>query len=218
MHVQFEDFFQKIRRHDLLLQFAAGARFFRRLLRLLFQFDAFEAQQVLRALDRIFQRAVRVVEHRALFQAPRAFLFFCFAEYVWMKFAAQSIKFLFKGRGVEVELAWKSEKGEVVDRHRRLHLSTRTAEVHGAHGAAGPAFGCRVLRQLAGTLAALCWRDQRRFGFRTCHKQLRASARPALVTTLVVWPRALGPFGWGGNPVTTRSLLLPGSKHLASSA
>ena len=74
MHVELEDFLQKIGRHDLLLQFAGGASLLRGLLRLLFQFDAFEAQQVFGALDRIFQGAVRVVEHGTLFQAPGAFL------------------------------------------------------------------------------------------------------------------------------------------------
>ena len=42
MHVEFEDFLQQIGRHDLLLQFARGARLFGGLLRLLFELDAFE--------------------------------------------------------------------------------------------------------------------------------------------------------------------------------
>ena len=74
MHVELEDFFQKIGRDDLLLQFSGGAGLLRRLLRLLFQFHAFQAQQIFRALDRIFQSAVGVVEHGALFEAPGAFL------------------------------------------------------------------------------------------------------------------------------------------------
>jgi len=42
VHVQLEDFFQEIGRHDLFLQFAGGASLFRGLFRLLFEFDAFQ--------------------------------------------------------------------------------------------------------------------------------------------------------------------------------
>src|SRR5208282_6259463 len=74
MHVQFEDFLQEIGGHDLLFQVAGSARLFGRLFRLLFQFDAFEARQVFGTLDRIFQRAVGVVEHGTLFQAEGTLL------------------------------------------------------------------------------------------------------------------------------------------------
>jgi hypothetical protein len=110
MHIEFEDFFQKIGRHDLLFQFAGGARLFRRLFRLLFQFDAFEAQQILGALDRIFQRAVGVVEHGTLFQAKGAFLGVRLRKQVGMEAAAQRVELFFQCGDVKVELARKSEE------------------------------------------------------------------------------------------------------------
>ena len=70
LHIQLEDFFQQIRRNNLLLHFARCARLLGRVLRLLFQFHAFQAQQVLGPLDRVFQRAIRVIQLRTLFQAP----------------------------------------------------------------------------------------------------------------------------------------------------
>ena len=139
MHVEFENFFQKIGRHDLLFQFAGGASLFRRLFRLLFQFDAFEAQQILGALDGIFQRAVGVVEHGTLFQAPGAFLGVRLREHVRMKAAAQRVEFFFECGRVEVELARKSKKSEIVHRDGRLHFAAGAAEMHRAHGAARPA-------------------------------------------------------------------------------
>src|SRR5216684_4902670 len=110
MHVEFEDFLQKIWRHDLFLQFSGSASLFSRLFRLFFELDAFEAQQVLRALDRIFQRAVRVVEHRTLFQTPGAFLVVRLSEYVRMQTTTQGVELFLESGGVEVELARKSEE------------------------------------------------------------------------------------------------------------
>ena len=46
LHVQLENFFQQIGRHNLFLHFARRARLFGRALRLLFQLHAFELQQI----------------------------------------------------------------------------------------------------------------------------------------------------------------------------
>jgi hypothetical protein len=92
LHVEVEDFFQKIRRHDLLLDFAAGARLFSRALRLLFQFDAFHAQQVFRPLDGIFECAIRVVQLRALLQAPFLFTFVRDGIQIRMQLAAELVE------------------------------------------------------------------------------------------------------------------------------
>src|SRR5208283_1546924 len=88
MHVELENFFQKIGRDDLLLKFAGLASLFRGLLGLLFQFDAFEAQQILGALDGIFQGAIGVIEHGALLEAKGAFFGIRLREEVGMKAAA----------------------------------------------------------------------------------------------------------------------------------
>ncbi len=122
MHVELENFFQKIWRHDLLLQFSGCARLFGRLLRLLFEFNAFETQQILGPLDRIFQRAVRVVEHGALFQAEGTFFGVRLREQVGMEPAAQRVEFLFELGRVQVELAWKSKESEIVDWDGRLNF------------------------------------------------------------------------------------------------
>src|ERR1700677_2233951 len=136
MHVEFETFFEKVGRHDLFFQFSGSARLFGCLLRLLFQFDAFEPQQIFGALDGIFQGAIRVVEHRTLLETPSALLIIGLSEDIGMKAAAQRIEFFFERGGVQVELAWKSEEGEVIYWRWRLHLAARTTEVHRAHRAA----------------------------------------------------------------------------------
>ncbi len=74
LHVQLEDLFQQIGRNHLLLRFAGAPRLFGGRLRLLFQLHALQAQQVFGARDRIFQRAIGVVELRTLFQAPCLFV------------------------------------------------------------------------------------------------------------------------------------------------
>src|SRR5271170_4716700 len=112
MQIELENFLQKIGRYYLLLQFSGGTRLLGCLLRLFFQFYAFEAQQVFRALDRISQRAVSVVESGTLLQAPSAFLIFRLSEYVGMQAAAQSIEFFFQRGRVQIELSRKSKKGK----------------------------------------------------------------------------------------------------------
>src|SRR5271155_5167392 len=135
MQVEFEDLLQQVRRHDLLLQFSRRSRLFSRLLRLLFQFDTFQLQQVLGALDWIFQGAVSVVEPGTLLQTPGALLIISLSEKVWMKLSAQRIELLFQTGCVQVELAGKAKEGEIVDRRRRLYLAAGCAEGHCAHGA-----------------------------------------------------------------------------------
>src|ERR1700676_795332 len=135
MHVELEYFLQKIGRYNLRLQFASGARLICCLFRLLFQFDAFESQEILGALDWIFERSIGVIEHGTLFQTPRPFLLFSLSEYVGMELAAECVKFFFQCGSIQIQLAGKCKKGEVVDWNRRLHFSTRIAEVQGAHGA-----------------------------------------------------------------------------------
>ena len=85
-----------------------------RALRLLFQFHAFEMQQIFRALDRIFQRAVRVVEQRALLQAPFLLVAAGARVQIGMQFAAQFVKVFFQRRDVEVQLWRQAEEREII--------------------------------------------------------------------------------------------------------
>ena len=200
MQVEFEDFLQEIGRDDLFFQFSRGARFFRGLFRLLFQFDALQSQQVFGALDWIFQGAVGVVEHGALLQAPGTFLIFSLSENVWMETAAQGVELFFKRGRIQVELAGESKESEIVDWDRRLHFAARTAEVRGAHRAAGPATWSGL-----GGRSPNC--HERRFGFHICHNKIQGerAARPLinLVLTTGLWPV------WTGRrSVTTRALNL----------
>ena len=97
LHVQLEDFFQQIGRDDLLLDLSGGAGLFGRALRLLFQFARLPVQQIFRALDRIFQRAVGVVEQRALLEAPFLLLAAGAGVQIGMQLAAEFVKISFPG-------------------------------------------------------------------------------------------------------------------------
>src|SRR5262249_24579351 len=134
---------------------------FGRTLRLLFEFHAFKAQKILRALDRIFQRAVCIVELRALFEAPFLFAGFGAGVEVRMELAAELIKLALQQGQLYVQLARKAEEREVVHRDRRLYLAAGAAEVLGAHGSTGPAGGRCIARH-----------DQRRFAIWICHRQI----------------------------------------------
>src|ERR1700686_886677 len=56
-----------------------------------------------------------------------------------MKLAAEIVKLSLQKRGIKIQLARQSEKREVIHWHRRLNFATGAAEMHGAHGATGPA-------------------------------------------------------------------------------
>ena len=66
--------------------------FLGRALGLLFQFHAFQSQQVLRTLDRILQGAVGVVEQGTLFQAPLLLALVRSRVQVGMQLAAQFVE------------------------------------------------------------------------------------------------------------------------------
>ena len=146
LHVQLEDFFEQIRGNNLLLDLSGGAGLLGGALGLFFEYDAFQVQQILRAFDGIFQRAVGVVEQGTLFHAPLLFLAAGAGVQIRMKAAAEFVEILFEGRDINVELRRQAEKAEVVDRNRRLHLTAGLTEMRGAHGSAGPA-GVRILWQ-----------------------------------------------------------------------
>ena len=101
LHVQLEDFFQQIRRHDLLLDLSGGARLLGGAFGLLLQRHAFEMQQVFGALDRILQRAVGVVEQGALFQAPFLLLAAGAGIQIRMKLAAQFVEIFLQSGDVD---------------------------------------------------------------------------------------------------------------------
>jgi hypothetical protein len=58
-----------------------------------------------------------------LFQAPGTFLGASLPEYVRMEAATQRVELFFEFGRIQVELARKSKKGEIVYRDRRLHFA-----------------------------------------------------------------------------------------------
>jgi len=103
---------------------------------LLFQFHAFQTHQVLGTLNGIFQRPIRVIELRGLFQAPFLLTLVRAGIKIGMKLPAQLVKLPLQGGDIDVQLPRQSEEQKVVDGHWRLHLAAGTAKVFGAHGAA----------------------------------------------------------------------------------
>ncbi len=76
----------------------------RRRFRLLLEFHAFQLQQILSAPDGVFQRAMRVIEHRALLQTPFLFLTSGTGIDVGVQLAAQVVKIPIQGGRIDVQL------------------------------------------------------------------------------------------------------------------
>src|SRR5262249_49759628 len=127
----------------LLLLFAAGARLLGGGFGLLLELYAFETEQVLSAMDRVFQRAVGVVELRGLLQAPILLVGGGAGVNVWMEPAAERVEIFLKLGLVEVQLLAQAEELEVRHGTRGLHLAAARAEMlaQGERLRARPALG-----------------------------------------------------------------------------
>src|SRR5206468_5684617 len=127
LHVQLENFLEQVGWHYLFFQVAGSTRLFSSSLGLLFQFNAFDTEEVLRTLDGIFQGPVRIVEPRTLFQAPLLFLMMRASVEIRVKLSAENVKLALQCARIHIQVARQSEESEVVDGHRGLNFAACAA-------------------------------------------------------------------------------------------
>ena len=124
LHVQIEDLFEQIGRNArwIFAVFAilAGVLFA--------DLRAVQLEQILGAADRIFQRAIGVVEQRGVGQAPLLFVLLCAGKAIGMQLAAEVVELVLEHAEIEIELRHETEDRKIIAARRRLNLAAVRTE------------------------------------------------------------------------------------------
>jgi uncharacterized damage-inducible protein DinB len=128
LHVELENLFEQIRGRLAIGSLAFAGVLFADLV-------ALNLEQVFRALDRVAEGAVGVVEERCSGKAPLLLVRRGASEAVWMQAAAEAVEFTLQGCGVNGEGALQAEGLVVIDAGGGLDFAARgTEEWRGAEG------------------------------------------------------------------------------------
>ena len=92
---------------------------------------ALQLEQVFGAAQRIFQRAIGVVEQRRVGQAPLLFVLHGAGKAVGMQLAAEAMKLVLQRGQIEIELRLQAEDGKIIAARRRLNLAAMRAKKRG---------------------------------------------------------------------------------------
>ena len=92
---------------------------------------AVQLEQVLGAVQGIFQRAIGVVEQRRVGQAPLLLVLAGAGKAVGMQLAAEAMKLVLQRRQIQIQPRLQSEDRKIIAARRRLNLAAMRAEQRG---------------------------------------------------------------------------------------